>query len=147
MLELLQVLTDRGDGLPALQGRRRGFPAHELEPDELALLEVLWPLPVDPSPAVVAPVSLVEDVPVPVVEVPVVVPVLPVDVPALVPDESPVVVVEPVPLVVGVGLLEDPSPPVLVGVGPVSPVVGVAVGGGPVVPHPGGAVGVGLLPD
>jgi hypothetical protein len=147
VLEPLQMMIDCGDGLPALQGRRRGFPAHALVPDELALLEVLWPLLVDPSPAVavVAPESLVEDVPVSVVEVPVVVPVLPVDVLPLAPDESPVVVVEPVPSVVGVGLPEDPSPPALVGVEPVSSVVGLAVGGGPVLIHPGGAVGVGLF--
>jgi hypothetical protein len=40
VLELLQVLIDSADGLPALQGRRRGFPAHELVP-EVPALEVL----------------------------------------------------------------------------------------------------------
>ena len=141
---------------PSLQGRWRGFPAHEPVPDELVVPEVLWPVPDDPSPAlaVVAPVPLV-DVPVPLVDVPalpVEVPVLPLEVlPVLVlpldPDESPVPVDEPVPPGVGGGLPEDPSPPALVGVGPVSPEEGGVIGVGPVLPQPGGAVGVGLPED
>lgn len=158
MLEPLQMFADCADGLPALQGSWPGFPAHEPVPDEPVLLELLWPVSVDPLPAeaVVAPEPLADDVPEPVVavpvlpvdvpvEVPVEVPVLPLDVPPLDPDESPLLVPEPVPSVVGVGLPEDPSP--LVGVGPVSPEEGLTVGGGPVLPQPGGAVGVGLLVD
>lgn len=159
MLKPFQMLADCADGLPALQGRWCGLPAHEPVPDELELVEVLWVVSVEPSPAeaVVAPGPLVEDVPVFVVEVPLE---LPVEVPVLVPVEAPVVVpvevlpvdpddepvvVEPVPSVVGVGLPEDSSPPALVGVGPVSPGEGLEIGGGPVLTQPGGAVGVGLF--
>jgi hypothetical protein len=104
---------------------------------------------VDPSltTAVVALGSPVADGAAPVGEVGSVVPLLPVAVVVPVPDGSPGVVVEPVGSVVGVGLPADPSPPAVVGVGPVSFGVGRAVGGGPVLTQPGGAVGVGLTAD
>jgi hypothetical protein len=106
VVQRLQVLVDRGDGLPAPRPRLLSGSAHELVPDDPAPLVLTCPEAVDPLP--VLPGVLPGTLP---VEVPLPEPVLPEPVLPGSPPVDPLEPGEPVPSPAG-GLPVEPSTPV-----------------------------------